>query len=329
MCNISSGSCATRSDEAISLAPPFFNTLDPTLVSQPFTDCPQDQQIERRAANCDTSISPAFTLDGGAGSSSAPSSSTSHAPSRCKRNRTTSKSGGCPYRREKVLNSWNNTTDLMITGLSQNILCPNFYSLLESELPQWTREGLWHESTQNLEATRNTSPPPSSYFKLEKAYRVVCRLDSRISSDLVRNRMALIQLHLEFTELHQVHRQTPTSNRTTSTRGRGEASHAIDHILKSLHKDWDRLGQKQQAQLRLEFHNKKKYGKRWDQLADALGPGILLICSTKLANAVWVLSTRNIPPWSTNFVSSRSSLLILSELITEKVLLLQQRCYTV
>ncbi|KAL4779477.1 hypothetical protein BJX76DRAFT_340712 [Aspergillus varians] len=107
-----------------------------------------------------------------------------------------------------------------------------------------------------------------------------------MSDDLVRDRVGLIQLHLEYTETHRVHRRRSGSNRTTSTVGRGDASHVIDSILEKIHEGWTTLDQSRRAELRAKFHERKKYGKRWSQLANALGPGILLICSTKLANAV-------------------------------------------
>jgi hypothetical protein len=198
-----------------------------------------------------------------------------------------------PRRRKRNLNSSHDASELMVKSLSQNVLCEDFYSLLESELPRWTREGLWHETPQKLTepnssttTTRSTLPPPSSYSKLERAYLAVCQLNSRMDDDAVRTRIALIQLHVEYTEIHQGRRHTSASNRIESTVGRGHASHAIDRILENIHEGWRTLDQRRRAELRAKFHDRKKYGKRWSQLANALGPGILLICSTKLASAV-------------------------------------------
>ena len=111
-----------------------------------------------------------------------------------------------------------------------------------------------------------------------------------MSGDLVLNRIALIQLHVEYTETHQGRQCSSASNRIESTVGRGHASHVIDLILENIHDEWRTLDQRKRAELRAKFHDRKKYGKRWSQLANALGPGILFICSTKLANAVYVFS---------------------------------------
>jgi hypothetical protein len=127
-------------------------------------------------------------------------------------------------------------------------------------------------------------------MKLERAYLAVCQLDTRMSDDVVRNRIALIQLHLEYTQTHEAmrrrHSDSSAGTKTASTVGRGDASHVIDRILQNTHGEWEALDQRRRAELRAKFHDRKKYGKRWSQLADSLGAGILLVCATRLANAV-------------------------------------------
>lgn len=200
---------------------------------------------------------------------------------------------------------------MIIKTLSQNVLCDDYYGLLKSELPRWAHEGLWPETPQkplglsssssssSLSSSKtislNTSAlaGPAPYLKLERAYLAVCQLDTRMSDDVVRNRIALIQLHLEYTQTHETMRRRNSSSspggtggKTASTVGRGDASHVIDRILENTHSEWEALDQRRRAELRAKFHDRKKYGKRWSQLADALGPGILLVCATRLANAV-------------------------------------------
>jgi len=208
-----------------------------------------------------------------------------------------------PRKRKKSLTSSQDAHELMVKSLSQNILCEDFYDILESELPRWTCDGLWQESPlhlaeHNLTMTTTArgilSPPLTSYSKLEQTYLAVCQMNSRMGGDLVRSRVALIRLHLEYTEIQQGRGSTSASNRVESTVGRGYASHAIDHILNNVHEGWNTFDQRRRAELRAKFHDRNKYGKRWSQLANALGSGILLICSTKLASAVYAFSEFNI-----------------------------------
>ncbi|KAL2817754.1 hypothetical protein BDW59DRAFT_152448 [Aspergillus cavernicola] len=193
------------------------------------------------------------------------------------------------HKRKLNLTSSDNEGELIVKYLSQNMLCEDVYGLLESELPRWTSQGIWPKTLQTLgpDPDPSSTSPPSPYFKLERAYRAVCQITSRMSDDIVRDRVGLIQLHREYSETHQGRRYTPASNnRIASTVGRGDASRVIDCILENIHEGWTTLGQRRRTELRAKFHERKKYGKRWFQLASALGPGILLICSTKLANAV-------------------------------------------
>ncbi|CAN8097032.1 unnamed protein product [Discula destructiva] len=207
--------------------------------------------------------------------------------------------------------SHDTAAEIMVACLSQNVLREDYYSLLETELPRWAREGLWpatgslqqqhdllNPGASSPNSTTASTPSPSSsspssssshapspapcYSSLERAYQAVCQLDKRMSDDVLRNRIALIQLHLEYTRTHERRCQS-----ASSTRGRGDASHIIDRILESTHREeWAELDQRRRADLRAKFHDQKRYGKRWAQLADALGPGILLVCATRLANAI-------------------------------------------
>ncbi|KAH2464708.1 hypothetical protein KXV71_003371, partial [Aspergillus fumigatus] len=135
-----------------------------------------------------------------------------------------------------------NASDALIQSVSKCILCEDYIVWLESELPRWTREGLWCETGQSLSPSAGTS----RYRDLEPAYFYVL----------------------------------------ASTIGRGDATRIIDTILESIHEGWRHLSPKRQSDLRAKFHERKKYGKRWLLLADRLGPGILLLCSTKTANLV-------------------------------------------
>ncbi|KAH3537308.1 hypothetical protein KXV64_008507 [Aspergillus fumigatus] len=135
-----------------------------------------------------------------------------------------------------------NASDALIQSVSKCILCEDYIVWLESELPRWTREGLWCETGQSLSPSAGTS----RYRDLEPAYFSVL----------------------------------------ASTIGRGDATRIIDTILESIHEGWRHLSPKRQSDLRAKFHERKKYGKRWLLLADRLGPGILLLCSTKTANLV-------------------------------------------
>ena len=289
--NIPSGSSFIETDGPHSLASPLLDHMDPievntqSLLTNPFAVSHMNDSVW---ANYNACISPVFDL----GSEINKDASSTAAPWQVEGlPHQNAPMDNLPRKRKRNLNSSHDASELMVKSLSQNALCEDFYGLLESELPRWTREGLWHETPQKFtepssSTTTSTSQPSSSYSKLERAYLAVCQLNSRMGDDVVRNRIALIQLHLEYTETHQRRRHTVAGSRIESTVGRGHASHVIDRILENIHEGWRTLDHRRRAELRAKFHDRKKYGKRWSQLANALGPGILLICSTKLAHAV-------------------------------------------
>lgn len=286
MLNISPDPLFIGVGESDTLSPRLFDCVDPTVVD---ARIPPTTRHNPPAASHNPSPSPRHPVNSelqvttasfAAGGQNSPASIRADHKAHVKRNR---------LQRQKVrLNPSDTETELILKYLSQNMLCEDFYSFLDSKVPCWIRQGIWNEHENEVQKPAEPDPASSvsPYFKLEQAYRTVCQISSRMGDDLVRDRVGLIRLHLEFMETHRVRRHRSSSKRTTSTVGRGDATHVIDRILENIHEGWTTLSQARRAELRAKFHERKKYGKRWSQLANALGPGLLLICSTKLASAV-------------------------------------------
>ena len=171
------------------------------------------------------------------------------------------------------------STALVVNAASQHILREDYLQFLEVGLPRWGRDNLWADARYPGLPTAATS----AYRELELAFSFVCQLDIRMGDDAIRNRMALIRLHLEYTKAYEQRGQ----NGQARTIGRGGASVIIDAILESIHQDWNSFDSKRKSDLRLRFHDRKRYGKRWLLLTNALGPSILLLCSPKFANMVY------------------------------------------
>ncbi len=174
------------------------------------------------------------------------------------------------------------TTNSVVTAASQNILREDYLPFLETGLSRWSTDSRWGDA-RSLKPTVGTS----AYRDLELAYSSVCQLDIRMGDDVIRNRMALIRLHLEYTKAYECQNQ----HRHARSIGRGGASVIIDAILESIHKEWKSFDGKQRADLRDRFHDRKRYGKRWLLLTNALGPSITILCSAKVANMVYVCRT--------------------------------------
>ena len=166
-----------------------------------------------------------------------------------------------------------------VKAASQNILRADYFQFLVTALPRWKSHAFWTD-LQSLKSTVGAS----AFSELALAYSSVCQLEIRMTDDAIRNRMALIRLHLEYTKAYE--RQSQIGQ--VKTIGRGGASVIIDTILASIHNEWRTFDHKRKSDLRVRFHDRKRYGKRWLLLSDTLGPSILFVCSSKMANMVYV-----------------------------------------
>lgn len=159
----------------------------------------------------------------------------------------------------------------------------DYIQFLEMNLPHWTRDGLWPQKWP-------TEPMVGlhGYNKLQRAYSCVCRLDQRMGDDPIRSRMAMIFLYSEYEKGYQQWKaQNQDKTKTITGVGRGNASSMIDNILASTHPEWNTCDARETADLRAKFHDRKRYGKRWWILVNALGPGILVLSSSKLAGMMY------------------------------------------
>ncbi|OCK77488.1 hypothetical protein K432DRAFT_304089 [Lepidopterella palustris CBS 459.81] len=166
---------------------------------------------------------------------------------------------------------------LEIFELSESFIRPDLLEFLKEALPRWKKNGLWLQEQLPEPLTRGTGRE-----KLLNAYSCICRLESRMGDDQIRNKMAVIMLHSAYEQACKEWRACGTQGR--KRKGRGDASSVIDEILERLHDDWNQSDRK--VQLRSRFHDKKRYGKRWLILTKALGMSLLIACSPKITSVV-------------------------------------------
>ena len=170
-------------------------------------------------------------------------------------------------------------TEISVISAARSILRTDYLEYLEAELPRWAKGGLWdHEPGSDSQLV----PADPDYYDLQIAYSDVCQLHTWMEDDVIRSRMALIRLHLEYLRTCK----SWQARRGKGRIGRGDASCIIDHILQKTHHDWPTLSKAQCSTLRARFHERKRYGKRWAVLADELGKSILFLCSPKVAAIV-------------------------------------------
>ena len=168
---------------------------------------------------------------------------------------------------------------MSVISAARSVLRTDYLEYLEAEVPRWAQGGLWdHEPDSDSQLF--TADP--DYLDLQIAYSDVCQLHTWMEDDVIRSRMALIRLHLEYLRTCE----SWQTRRGKGRIGRGDATCIIDHILQKTHPDWPTLSKTQCSTLRARFHERKRYGKRWAVLADELGKSILFLCSPKVAAIV-------------------------------------------
>ncbi|KAM3510712.1 hypothetical protein MY11210_005638 [Beauveria gryllotalpidicola] len=172
-----------------------------------------------------------------------------------------------------------NDVGMIDASAQQPVIRPDWLAFLEAELPRWALWGLWGGAA-------DVTPPADGggheYRNLQLAYSAVCFLEKRVDYDSIRCRIALVELHREY-ERACANRQEIEQRRRI---GWGVSSSTIDYILRNTHSDWSLLNESQRKSRRAQFHDRKRYGKRWAVLTDGLGTGIVLLSSTHLAKAV-------------------------------------------
>ncbi|PHH92635.1 hypothetical protein CDD83_6405 [Cordyceps sp. RAO-2017] len=175
-----------------------------------------------------------------------------------------------------------NAATSKVAFAARNCIRTDYVQFLEVNLPRWHRDGLWHQTWPS-----DPTIAQGEYEKLQKAYSCVCRIDMRMGDDPIRSRMAMISLHLEYEKNYRKWKARDSGKHMATTGvGRGNASSLIDNILENTHREWDTTDTAGKAELRAKFHDRKRYGKRWWLLANALGPSILVLCSSRFAGMV-------------------------------------------
>nr|AFO67569.1 hypothetical protein [Epichloe inebrians] len=147
------------------------------------------------------------------------------------------------------------------------------HQFLQTNLPRWVQNGVWHNHWSRSDDDNRSD----SFENLQKVYSCFCQLDIRMEDDAIRSRMMMVLLHLEFERIHHDWK---------SGKIEGNISAVIDSILEKAHPEWHSADLKQKAEFRARFHNRKRHGKRWWILVDALGPSILLLCSPRFAGTM-------------------------------------------
>ncbi|KAM3497786.1 hypothetical protein MY10362_008876 [Beauveria mimosiformis] len=169
----------------------------------------------------------------------------------------------------------------------------DYLAYLRENLEHWVKEGLWCEDM--LTTTPELAEPNTE--TLRHTYYRVCETERRTEDNCVRNRAAMVTLHEQYEKTVKDNSSGAATGRQQqrlalapfTTRGRGHASLIVDRLLERIHgAEWMAADKRRKTELRVRFHDRKRYGKRWAALAAHAGPGILFLPAPELASIVYV-----------------------------------------
>lgn len=115
----------------------------------------------------------------------------------------------------------------------------------------------------------------------------ICRLESPVEKDAIRNRMAMVFLDLE---LKRIYLERKLAQARVKTRvKRGYIICMIDKVLENTHAGWRTAGNRARAAIQAHFYNQQQYRKPWWTLVNGLGYDILFLCLSRLVGIMYCL----------------------------------------
>ncbi|GLA56215.1 hypothetical protein AnigIFM63604_005769 [Aspergillus niger] len=77
-------------------------------------------------------------------------------------------------------------------------------------------------------------------------------------------------------------------------------THAADLLLQKASWGWEDLSEKERQTIRDKFHERKRVGRRWCELVQYLGPGILVTCDARMDA---LMNRREFPPYGAHAIA--------------------------
>ncbi|KAL4961361.1 uncharacterized protein BDV14DRAFT_211149 [Aspergillus stella-maris] len=159
------------------------------------------------------------------------------------------------------------------------------YAIINQDLQKFTDRALYRWMTKGLYPTQSYT-----YDISEQCYRDLRFLGIGLDTEteIMVRRVARIRLHYWYEE------QTKSAQRDRDSlilgRGKDTRSKAIDTLLERAYDDWRTADEPTRKARRNEFHRHKDVGRKWCELVNYLGEGILVICGkefdTKISNTL-------------------------------------------
>jgi hypothetical protein len=162
---------------------------------------------------------------------------------------------------------------ILIIQTGDKLICDDAITFLRDQLPLW--KGIWDQSNLLMPSSND-----SLIDRFVKVSRYISILEERSIMDRVHILFyRVLQYQYYLRALEEV-KQKPKDASMKRKRGIGDATYALDHLLKHLYiYDWDVIGSAEKQARRNCPYKQKYVGKQLHTLSCCIGFGILLLVS--------------------------------------------------
>ncbi|RAL06508.1 uncharacterized protein BO97DRAFT_401802 [Aspergillus homomorphus CBS 101889] len=177
----------------------------------------------------------------------------------------------------------------VIVQAAQAALREDLVAFIDQHLLGWLKSGLW--------------PPTSPSNVGDHALSIQRSLDM-IDAEVYEDEMAkilmrrLVRVRLCYWHDEQIKALRANSSSRQADQGVGLETEAADMLLRNAYVEWEQFSEQTKQNVRDRFHARKRVGRRWCELAQFLGPGILITCGANMDTQI-----RNFPPYGTHGIA--------------------------
>lgn len=161
------------------------------------------------------------------------------------------------------------------------IIRPDLEIFTKIILSRWLRSGLW----PTLNSTRSQSDNIKVQCSEDMMY---LGIEKDPETKTMLRRIARIRLYYWYEEEKKKIQRSQV--RMELDRGIDIRTRSIDAFLEYFHADWENAEKERKKYFRSRFHIEKTIGKRWCELVQYLGEGILVICGKEMDTQMYASS---------------------------------------
>ncbi|KAI3014809.1 hypothetical protein CBS147347_11416 [Aspergillus niger] len=176
----------------------------------------------------------------------------------------------------------------LVVQAGQAVVREDLLAFVDDYLLGWLRQGLWQPLSPDSVA---------SALSMQCSDLVEAELYDDPMAQMLMRRLVWVRLYYWYDEQMKSIIQTEASPRKLG-QGVGLDTETANQLLKNAYVSWEQWSNEGQQAARDKLHARKRVGRRWCELVQYLGPGILITCGADMDAHI-----HKFPPWGTHAVA--------------------------